>query len=50
MAQVLGLMERGIERGQRTEALSLFLRQLTRQIGSVASETQQQIEALPWRN
>ncbi len=39
-------MERGIEKGQKTEALSLILRQLTYRFKSLSSETQQQIGQL----
>jgi Domain of unknown function (DUF4351) len=46
MQIVTSWMERGIEQGQKTEALSLILRQLTHQLKSLPSETQQQIGQL----
>jgi len=50
MQIVTSWLERGLEQGrlegQRTEALSLILRQLTRRLGPLVNRTQQQIEQL----
>ena len=46
MEIVTSWMEKGIEQGKQSEALSLVTRQLTRRIGTVTPELQQRIEQL----
>ena len=40
------ILQKGEERGKKQEALQLILRQLTRRLGAIAPEIDQQIRAL----
>lgn len=46
MEIVTSWMEQGIERGQKREALSLILRQITRRVGGISPELESQIQEL----
>ena len=46
MEIVTSWMEQGIERGEKREALSLILRQLTRRVGVISPELESQIQEL----